>query len=92
VLDHTGREDGQECLPQLLSGKNAISLECQLTEDEKMVRNVFHDYCQVKRHQSGVLDHTGQVKAPLVWGRGSLRTRKWSGMSWVLLANRHETF
>jgi hypothetical protein len=27
---------------------DALNLECRLTEDEKMVRNVFHDYCQVK--------------------------------------------
>jgi hypothetical protein len=26
---------------------DALNLECRLTEDEKMVRNVFHDYCQV---------------------------------------------
>jgi hypothetical protein len=54
-------------LPGLLSGKNAISLECRLTEDEKMVRNVFHDYCQ--------------VKMPSVWSVSSPRTRRWSGMS-----------
>ncbi len=26
---------------------DALNLECRLTEEEKMVRNVFHDYCQV---------------------------------------------
>jgi len=27
---------------------DALNLECRLTEDEKMVRDVFHDYCQEK--------------------------------------------
>ncbi len=58
--------DGQECLPRLLSGKYAINLECLLTEDKKMVRVVFHDYCQ--------------VKTPSMWSVGSLRTRKWPGV------------
>ena len=28
--------------------KDALNLECRLTEEEKMVRDVFHDYCQEK--------------------------------------------
>jgi len=28
--------------------KDALNLECRLTEDEIMVRDVFHDYCQEK--------------------------------------------
>jgi len=27
---------------------DALNLECRLTDDEKMVRDVFHDYCQEK--------------------------------------------
>ena len=27
--------------------KDALNLECRLTEEEVMVRDVFHDYCQV---------------------------------------------
>jgi hypothetical protein len=33
-----------------LSGKSTINLGLWLTEDEKMVRNVLHNYCQVKCH------------------------------------------
>ena len=28
--------------------KDALNLECRLSEEEKMVRDVFHDYCQEK--------------------------------------------
>jgi len=28
--------------------KDALNLECRLTEEEIMVRDVFHDYCQEK--------------------------------------------
>ncbi len=59
--------DGQECLPRPLSGKNVINLECWITQAEKMVRNVFHDYCQVKTSS--------------IWSVGSPRRRRWSGMS-----------
>ncbi len=31
-----------------LSGKSTSNMGWWLTEDEKMVRNVFHNYCQVK--------------------------------------------
>ncbi len=106
-MAHRGREDRQECLPQLMSGKNAISLECLITQEEKMVRNVFHDH--------------RQVKLPSVWYAGSHRTKllprvPLAQQAWelpqgnhgacdtvpflfqekllprVLLANRHETF
>ncbi len=84
--------DGQECLSRLLSGKTAINLECWLTEDEKMVRNVFHDYCKVKCHHSGVSAHRGREDGQeclprllsgknTIWSVGSLRARRWSGMS-----------
>ena len=32
--------------------KDALNLECRLTEEEVMVRDVFHDYCQVDRWSS----------------------------------------
>ena len=32
----------------LFDFKDALNLECRLTEEEIMVRDVFHDYCQEK--------------------------------------------
>ena len=31
--------------------KDALNLECRLTEEEVMVRDVFHNYCQVQQEQ-----------------------------------------
>ena len=31
--------------------KDALNLECRLTEEEVMVRDVFHNYCQVMQEQ-----------------------------------------
>ncbi len=72
---------------------DALNLECRLTEDEKMVRNVFHDYCQVKCHQSGVSVHRGRENGQeclprLLSGKNAINLEyqlvedeRWSGMS-----------
>lgn len=70
---------------------DALNLECRLTEDEKMVRNVFHDYCQEKllprvlmanRHETfhrEIMNEMGElgVLGPTIQGYGC------SGVSYV---------
>merc|ERR1711974_321037 len=44
----------------LFDFKDALNLECRLTEEEIMVRDVFHDYCQEEMGELGVLGPTIQ--------------------------------
>ena len=41
--------------------KDALNLECRLTEEEIMVRNVFHDYCQEKLMPRVLLANRNEV-------------------------------
>jgi len=64
--------------------KDALNLECRLTEEEVMVRDVFHDYCQEKlmpritlanRHESfdrEIMEEMGElgVLGPTIQGYG----------------------
>jgi glutaryl-CoA dehydrogenase len=64
--------------------KDALNLECRLTEEEVMVRDVFHDYCQEKlmpritlanRHESfdrEIMNEMGElgVLGPTIQGYG----------------------